>query len=184
MSIWERRCTGSKQRKSASGSAIILRRRVLQACKPGSVSSRDREGGDHLSSPPNDFEATLGLPGNRWAPALGGTTLPPGSSSQPGDGPGAHGPSIWPCSKWGLAVAASPQTTGRSYRPISPLSFQRMEGRCVSVPLSVPRGASARAWGLPSTLPGGARTFLPGAPAKRGAAAVTQPTSLSKSTLA
>ena len=32
-------------------------------------------------------------------------------------------PPIWPCSRWGLAAAASPQTAGRSYRPISPLSF-------------------------------------------------------------
>ncbi len=33
-------------------------------------------------------------------------------------------PPIWPCSRWGLAAAASPQTAGRSYRPISPLSRQ------------------------------------------------------------
>ena len=32
-------------------------------------------------------------------------------------------PPIWPCSRWGLATVASPQTVGRSYRPISPLSF-------------------------------------------------------------
>ncbi len=31
-------------------------------------------------------------------------------------------PPIRPCSRWGLAAAASPQTAGRSYRPISPLS--------------------------------------------------------------
>ena len=49
---------------------------------------------------------------------------PSGSSSQPGDGPGAHSPSIRPCSRWGLAAAASPQSAGRSYRPISPLSRQ------------------------------------------------------------
>ncbi len=52
------------------------------------------------------------------------TTSPSGSSSQPGDGPGAHSPSIRPCSRWGLAAAASPQSAGRSYRPISPLSRQ------------------------------------------------------------
>ena len=51
----------------------------------------------------------------------GGTALPPWSSSQPGDEPGAHSPSIRPCSRWGLAAAASPQSAGRSYRPISPL---------------------------------------------------------------
>lgn len=32
-------------------------------------------------------------------------------------------PPIWPCSRWGLAAAASPQAAGRSYRPISPLSL-------------------------------------------------------------
>jgi len=36
---------------------------------------------------------------------------------------GRLSPPIWPCSRWGLAAAASPQTAGRSYRPISPLSF-------------------------------------------------------------
>ena len=35
---------------------------------------------------------------------------------------GRLSPPIWPCSRWGLAAAASPQTAGRSYRPISPLS--------------------------------------------------------------
>ena len=45
-------------------------------------------------------------------------------------------------------------------------------GRYVSVPLSVPAGgvAADESWALPSTLPGGARTFLP-APASRRAAA-------------
>ena len=37
-------------------------------------------------------------------------------------------PPIWPCSRWGLATAASPQTAGRSYRPISPLSRFRQAG--------------------------------------------------------
>ncbi len=102
-----------------------------------------------------------------------------GSSGQPGDGPDSLGPPIRPCSKWGLAVAASPQSTGRSYRPISPLppgfdtvpldivdrTFSGSRRRYVSVLLSVPRSddhASSKAWELPSTLSGGARTFLPG----------------------
>ncbi len=55
--------------------------------------------------------------------------LPLGSSGQPGDGPDAHGPSIWPCSRWGLAAGASPHAAGRSYRPISPLpARQRHDG--------------------------------------------------------
>ena len=76
----------------------------------------NRDGG-HLSSPPD------GRGGHR-VPAQGGTMFPSGSSSQPGDGPDTHSPPIRPCSRWGLTVAASPQTTGRSYRPISPLSRQ------------------------------------------------------------
>ena len=43
---------------------------------------------------------------------------------QPTRGRAGHlSPPIWPCSRWGLAAAASPQSAGRSYRPISPLSF-------------------------------------------------------------
>ncbi len=49
------------------------------------------------------------------------TMLPSGSSGQPGDESDPRTPPIRPCSKWGLTVAASPQTTGRSYRPISTL---------------------------------------------------------------
>ena len=56
--------------------------------------------------------------------------LPSGSSNQPGDGPDTHCPPIRPCSRWGLAVAASPQTTGRSYRPISPLPSISRPSRC------------------------------------------------------
>ena len=44
------------------------------------------------------------------------------------------------------------------------------------MPLSVPRGGGATvgAWALPSTLPSGARTFLPGVPEIEAAAAVTR----------
>ena len=73
--------------------------------------------GDHLSSPPNSVKRC-------GASVVHETMSPSGSSSQPGDGPGAHCPSIRPCSRWGLAAAASPQSAGRSYRPISPLSRQ------------------------------------------------------------
>ena len=90
--------------------------------------------------------------------------LPSGSSSQPGDGPDTHGPPIWPCSRWGLAAAASPQTAGRSYRPISPLSFQcGKDGMFLChFPFPIPvRRTCIGTWELPSTLPRGARTFLP-----------------------
>ena len=84
-------------------------REALRTYKPGSVSRENRDG-DHLSSPQTCIRARTG-----------GTALPPWSSSQPGDEPGAHSPSIRPCSRWGLAAAASPQPAGRSCRPISPL---------------------------------------------------------------
>ena len=90
--------------------------------------------------------------------------MPPWSSGRPGDEPGAHSPSIWPCSGWGLAAAASPQPAGRSYRPISPLPTTRKPlAVCFCATFRPPRrtNPSAIAWALPSTLPGGARTFLP-----------------------
>ena len=87
-----------------------------EPCKPVSrVLCPLAADGDHLSSPPRKPK----LPGH---PYENGTASPPGSSGQPGDGPDTHSPPTWPCSRWGLAAAASPQTAGRSYRPISPLS--------------------------------------------------------------
>ena len=73
-------------------------------------------------------------------------------------------PPIWPCSRWGLAAATSPQTAGRSYRPISPLSFPSGKDGMFLCHFPSPSGAlppSPDAWVLPSTLPRGARTFLP-----------------------
>ena len=107
------------------------------------------------------------------------TMLPSGSSGQPGDEPDTRVPSIRPCSRWGLAAAASPQRPGaltarlQPYRRISQrrrilwrgVSGRNARRRYVSVPLSVPGSrpkAAAKAWALPSTLSGGARTFLPG----------------------
>ena len=82
-------------------------------------------------------------------------------------------PPIWPCSRWGLAAAASPQTAGRSYRPISPLSFHRWKDGMFLCHFPSPGGALPQlpeAWALPSTLPRGARTFLPPSLAGRTAA--------------
>ena len=88
---------------------------------------------------------------------------------------GRLSPPIWPCSRWGLAAAASPQTAGRSYRPISPLSFQcGKDGMFLChfpFPMQVLR-TGIGTWELPSTLPRGARTFLP--PPHAGRTAVTQ----------
>ena len=94
-----------------------------------------------------------------------GPALPRDSSSQPGDGPGTHGPPIRPCSKWGLAATVSPRIAGRSYHPFSPLPRwpRRPHGRyCLCATFRLPGDSlyHRRAWALPSTLPGGARTFL------------------------
>ena len=114
----------SRQVRGAMGKRGEPRRPVSRVLYPAvpcchltMLSAVIRRDGDHLSSPPN------GRSGHR-APTVRGTMLPSGSSGQPGDGPGTHSPPIRPCSRWGLAVAVSPQTTGRSYRPISPLSRQ------------------------------------------------------------
>ena len=86
-----------------------------------------------------------------------------------------------------------PRLRRRSRRALLPPDFTltrrcRRPGagrRYVSVPLSVPAGrnAAGEAWALPSTLPGGARTFLP-APASRRAAATrpAQPSTAQSST--
>ena len=91
-----------------------MKREAPRACKPGSVSRKLGMVTIYLS-PPTSAGAPTPIQ------MTGGTALPPWSSSQPGDEPGAHSPSIRPCSRWGLAAAASPQSAGRSYRPISPL---------------------------------------------------------------
>ena len=88
---------------------------------------------------------------------------------------GRLSPPIWPCSRWGLAAAASPQTAGRSYRPISPLSLHHWKDGMFLCHFPSPNGAlppPPEAWELPSTLPRGARTFLP--PSLTGRTAVTQ----------
>ena len=72
--------------------------------------------GDHLSSPPtaSPQPETASELTRRYDVAIG--------VKQPTRGrAGPHSPPIRPCSRWGLTVAASPQATGRSYRPISPL---------------------------------------------------------------
>ena len=70
--------------------------------------------GDHLSSPRRRAVAggRFRPTGTALPPGSAGTALPPGSSGQPGDEPGAPSPSIWPCSRWGLAAAASPPPPG------------------------------------------------------------------------
>ena len=129
--------------------------------------SRWKQDGDHLSSPPTASPQPETAPDQtgRYNVAIG--------VKQPTRGrAGPRSPPIRPCSRWGLTVAASPQATGRSYRPISPLPpislprnsphviTKRTRWRYVSVPLSV-LCIAAKSWALPSTPSGGARTFLP-----------------------
>ena len=113
-------------RAEASGALV----RARQTCKPGSVSREDRSVGLQWASFRPQGTVTIYL----------GPALPLDSSGQPGDGPNPHSPPIWPCSRWGLATAASPRTAGRSYRPFSPLPRNPTwgnRGGTVSVPLSV-----------------------------------------------
>ena len=108
---------------------------------------------------------------------MNGAALPLGSSGQPGDGPDSHGPPIWPCSRWGLAAGTLPHAAGRSYRPISPLPARlRRSAVCFCATFRPRRPRYAEAWALPSTLSGGARTFLP---ETRSPAAATRPVRLS-----
>ena len=156
-----RAITGGFNRESR-----VRRRRTARTYKPGSVSLPRNADVVRMVT---IYLASRFVSG----PAVGGTALPPWSSSQPGDGPGAHCPPIRPCSRWGLTAAASPQTAGRSYRPISPLP-RLTSRRYVSVPLSVPRSG-----GLPSRKPGRYPAPCPeepglSSPAPVSAAAATQ----------
>jgi len=111
-------------------------------CKPSSVPFRGRTATIHL-----------------------GPRLPGASCDQPEGGPGALSPPIWSCSEWGLPSRPVTRPLVRSYRTVSPLPFPNGKGG-----LSLWHFPSRRrAWALPSTLPGGARTFL--SPISRRAAA-------------
>ena len=63
--------------------------------------------------------------------------LPATSSSQPGGGPGAHCPPIWPCSGRGLPGRRVATPPVGSYPAISPLAPAYGGSRYVSVVLSV-----------------------------------------------
>ena len=98
-----------------------------------------------------------------------GLPLLEASCSQPGDESSTHSPPIWPCSGWGLPAAASLQTAGSSYLPISPL-LRQAEAVCFC-------GAFRRVTPpgrYPAPCPVGARTFL-SLPTNRERAA-TRPT--------
>ena len=115
---------------------------VQQACKPGSVSFHRWKDGDHPSSPPvagRVMRPTRGSRTGRPAPPKAGALLF-------GLAPGGVYPNRTVTS-----------TTVRSYRTIAPLPS--CEGGMFLWHFPSPRGA----WKLSSTLPGGARTFLPSA---------------------
>ena len=117
-----------------------MKREAQRTCKPGSVSllSFDRL---RTSWTVTIYLASRHASGPALRQAQNGTALPPWSSSQPGDEPGAHSPSIRPCSRWGLTAAASPQAAGRSYRPISPLpqTIKVNEAVCFCATFRLPR---------------------------------------------
>lgn len=107
---------------------------VLQTYKPGSVPLPEgRAVTIYLAQPPAVKPAEVRF----WRSGVTAAVKQPTRGRA-----GRLSPPIWPCSRWGLAAAASPQSAGRSYRPISPLSRfwsnGPASGRYVSVPLSVP----------------------------------------------
>ncbi len=78
-------------------------------------------------------------------------------ASNPRAGRAAYSSPIWSCSGWGLPSRPVTRPLVRSYRTVSPLPL-----RCRKGGLSLWHYPSRRrAWALPSTLPFGARTFLP-----------------------
>ncbi len=140
---------------------------VLQTYKPGSVPLPEgRAVTIYLAQPPAVKPAEVRF----WRSGVTAAVKQPTRGRA-----GRLSPPIWPCSRWGLAAAASPQTAGRSYRPISPLSFPYGEDGMFlchfPFPMQVLR-TGIGTWELPSTLPRGARTFLP--PPHAGRTAVTQ----------
>ena len=170
-------------RVASSSRSDGKKRRATQTCKPGSVTrgaapqSGGTADGDHLSSPP---KAT-------WAvehPRSAGRCYHRGPAANPGTGRAPVVPlfdlapgGVWPS----LCHHRRPDALTVRFHP-----YPDKSGRYVSVPLSVPCGswATTEAWELPSTLPSGARTFLPGVPIAWAAAAVTRSAWLSSRTLA
>ena len=91
---------------------------VPQTCKPGSVffqARPERTVTIYLALPPAVKPAGVRF----WRSDVAAAVKQPTRGRA-----GRLCPPIWPCSRWGLAAAASPQTAGRSYRPISTLSRQ------------------------------------------------------------
>ncbi len=135
---------------------------VPQTCKPGSVFFLGRKNGDHLSS----LSACNEADGN---PLLAERRYRRGQAANPGTGRA-------PMSPYSalLQVGVSRRCVTADGRTLLPSDFTLilpfLEGRYVSVPLSVPDDVGT--WALPSTLPRGARTFLP--PSFSGRTAVTR----------
>ena len=147
-------------RVASSSRSDGKKRRATQTCKPGSVTrgaapqSGGTADGDHLSSPPKATWA-IGHPRSAGRCYHRGRAANPGTGRAPivplfGLAPGG----VWPS----LCHHRRPDALTVRFHP-----YPDESGRYVSVPLSVPRGGggATEAWALPSTLPGGARTFLP-----------------------
>ena len=135
-----------------------------EPCRPVSrVLYPPKADGDHLSSLPNDRRATE-LP--RWA----GRCYHRGRAANPGTGRAPIVPlfglapgGVWPS----LRHRRRPDALTVRFHPCPPLA----DGMFLchfpsSAAAPTYRCATAEAWVLPSTLPGGARTFLPDHPDK------------------
>ncbi len=143
---------------------------VPQTCKPGSVFFLGRKNGDHLSS----LSACNEADGN---PLLAERRYRRGRAANPGTGRAPMSPYLAL-----LQVGFSRRCVTADGRTLLPSDFTLilpcLEGRYVSVPLSVPDSGDPviGAWELPSTLPSGARTFLPPILLRKDGAAATQST--------
>ena len=144
-----------------------------QTYKPGSVSFLKRKNGDHLSSP-----SVCGQAGG--SPLLAERRCRRGRAANPRTSRAPMSPYLAL-----LQVGFSRRCVTADGRTLLPSDFTlilpSLEGRYVSVPLSVPDSGEPviGAWALPSTLPSGARTFLP--PSLTGRTAVTRSASPSDS---
>jgi hypothetical protein len=85
--------------------------------------------------------------------------LPSGSSDQPEDRPGTCSPSIRSCSKWGLPCLRCHHQSGELLPRLFTLTSS-IRGGMFLWHFPSQAACAARAWVLPSILPGGARTFL------------------------
>lgn len=131
---------------------------VLQTCKPGFVSFRLRKDGDHLSSPSDGGEASR-------SPLLAERRCRRSQAANPGTGQAPMSPYLAL-----LQVGFSRRCVTADGRTLLPSDFtlaSTSRGGMFLCHFPSPNGTpmesgpSPEAWELPSTMPRGARTFLP-----------------------